>query len=149
MKILFLIIFCITFIKVEASDQNIKQESLKKTEVALLKKEKNKEDKNFQSSIHPQIFYLSTIVYCDKDHWTIWLNDEQITPSQAQHLNFNILVMPDCIKIKQIDSEKEAYTLKPHQTIDLKTGRIFCGDIREKLDKDEKNQPIEGEDFDF
>ncbi|CAO5681696.1 MAG: hypothetical protein HEEMFOPI_00590 [Holosporales bacterium] len=150
----FLSLFFIT--SLYSNGISLLSEHLKKAVSSIDQETSHKEQKKEASkSLHPasinlHFFYLSSIVYCDKDHWTIWLNDEQISPHQKEHLDMDLVVFQDYIKINHKDSSKSAYTLKPHQTIDLKAGKIYCGDVRERLEKiDQKSSFTEGEDFDL
>jgi hypothetical protein len=130
-----------------AEGLNLMEETIKQSAQKLLKPE---QEKKREAATEPHIYYLSSIVYCDNDHWTIWLNDEQIVPVQKEHLSVDISVKSDSVSIKHKDTSDCLYLLRPHQTINLKTGAIYSGDQREKLEKEEqKLHPTEGEDFDF
>ena len=124
---------------------SLMEEHIKQSAQNLIKSE---QDKKKENPSHPHLYYLSSIVYCDASHWTIWLNDEQIVPLQKEHLLIDILVNSDSVSIKQKDSTKADVILHPHQTINLKNGRIYSGDHRDKIEKEEQ-KITEGEDFDF
>ena len=98
-------------------------------------------------------YYLSSIIFYEKNNWVIWLNDEKKTSSQDVNLPFNIQVFSDFIflQIKKGDSFKDV-KLFPNQTIDLKDYKTYNGDYREKLEQEHQKESTlstEGEDFDF
>ena len=142
-----LIILCfLSHIFIYGEGLSLMEETIKQSAQKLLIPEQEKKE----SLVTPHIYYLSSIIYCDKDHWTIWLNDEQIVPVQKEHLSINVVVKSDSISIKKKDNSDNSFILRPHQTINLKTGAVYSGDQREKLEKEEqKLHPTEGEDFDF
>lgn len=62
--------------------------------------------------------HLSAIVYLDKDHWSLWINDKVIRPQNKHALSgFKIEeVTPFEVKFSKTDSS-ESFILKPYQTL--------------------------------
>ena len=110
----------------------------------------NKEAQSYNDE-HPDIFYISCIIFYDKNNWIIWINDEKRNSSQNLNLPFNVEVFPDHLLIKTPSSEKEI-KLFANQTIDLKQNKTYNGDCRKKIKKkyeEEEKLSTDGEDFDF
>lgn len=139
----------------------ISAESMQTQTTGMLTEEQQPRDaNNGQASNHEKftsffshtkdfyIYFLSSIVYFDDKHWTIWLNDEEILPQQIDHLNVDLVVHKMAIDIKRKGSEDPFFELRPNQTICLKSKKICSGDAREKL-KQEEIERVDGEDFDF
>jgi hypothetical protein len=100
-----------------------------------------------------EFYYLSSIIFYEKNNWVIWLNGEKKTSSQDVNLPFNIEVFSDFILL-QIKNGNDLKDVKlfPNQTIDLKDYKTYNGDYREKLEQEHQKEPTlstEGEDFDF
>jgi hypothetical protein len=99
------------------------------------------------------VYYLSSIIFYEKNNWVVWLNEEKKTSSQDINLPFKINVFSDFIMLHiEKDDGIKKVKLFPNQTIDLKDYKTYNGDYREKLEqKYAKDTPLltEGEDFDF
>lgn len=107
--------------------------------------------KPFFKTSSQDVYYLSSIIFYEKNNWVIWLNEEKKTSSQDMNLPFHITVFSDYIllHIKNNGNTKDI-KLFPNQTINLKDYNTYNGDYREKLEQQKENIPItEGEDFDF
>jgi len=88
------------------------------------------------------LLYLSTILYQDSQHWTIWLNDAMITPNQKPDRLVGVFESHIVLNL-----EGKEYILSPHQTLDPLLGKIYNGDHRDYKESDFLCS--EGEDFDF
>lgn len=71
--------------------------------------------------------YLSSLIYIDDSHWTVWVNDEPLRATQGPH----------DLKIKSVkynsltfDHEGQTITLAPHQTYWPEENQIVTGDQR-------------------
>lgn len=94
----------------------------------ILQSEKSYEDNPVDMG--PRYVSLAGISYIDANDWTIWLNDEKITPNNIPERVIDLVVHKDYINIKWHDVVKQrvvVFTLKPHQRFHLDTGLLLPG----------------------
>ncbi len=94
----------------------------------ILQSKSSYEDNPTESG--PRYISLAGISYIDSNDWTIWLNDEKITPNNIPERVIDLVVHKDYINIKWHDVIKQrvvVFTLKPHQRFHLDTGLLLPG----------------------
>ena len=66
----------------------------------------------------PEKLNLSAIVYLDKEHWSLWINDKVIRPTNLHDLSgFTVEeVTPFEIKVSPVSPETSSFTLRPYET---------------------------------
>jgi hypothetical protein len=73
---------------------------------------------------------LSGIVYQGPHEWTIWLNNQRITPKNIPDHIMGLTVMKDHIQLRWMDIANQRIvnlTLRAHQTYFLDTDTIVSG----------------------
>ena len=73
-------------------------------------------------AVQKTYYYLSSIIYCAPNKWSIWLNDKKYTP-QTPHPNKNIKVFFDHVKYDEVP-------IFPDQTLELPSKTVQDGDSR-------------------
>lgn len=86
-----------------------------------------KQDKNHQKS---NKLSLSSLLYLDSSHWSLWINDEIICPDSSRNIQeFHIeYVGPFEVKFSWIpphSTEKEHFTLHSHQAFLIDEKKII------------------------
>jgi hypothetical protein len=145
---IYTIIFTLVPLYLFTENVPLMENVLENAAIVLKNKEQKNNDEKKENGKDHSIYFLSSIVYFDENHWTIWLNDEKILPEQKKYLNIDLNVRKNAIEIKFKGDDKDYFLLMPNQTICLKNGKICSGDGREKFEKEEKEN-VEGENFDF
>jgi hypothetical protein len=95
------------------------------------KAKKSTHDTNQENKINGDFLYLSSIMFFDPERWTIWLNDGSIHKHDHLHWPIHIQsVQPNSVSIFLNSNPEHTLTLRPHQSMDLTTGKIYDGDKR-------------------
>lgn len=101
--------------------------------------------------VSPHVYYLSAIIYYNKDQWAFWINGEKKTSTQDTQLPFDVCVFPEYLLCK-IKTEGKEIKLYPNQTIHIKNCQIHDGDCRSSITQLEEQERIlktDGQDFDY
>lgn len=75
------------------------------------------------------LLHLDSILYISKQHWTVWLQGQKITPKthQTTHRIFNVTANDLSITAKLQSGHTTTKTLAPHQSLNLLTGEVVEG----------------------
>ncbi len=81
---------------------------------------------NTSAQKQPDI-YLSSLIYIDDAHWTVWVNDEPLRATQGPHSLKVVTVKHNSLTFNH---DGQTITLAPHQTYWPEENQIVTGDQR-------------------
>lgn len=98
-----------------------------------------------QSDLQP--LFLGAILYFKPTQWTLWLNDQTISPDQTDNILKIYKVTPSGVIIHLPTLSKKKFLIKPNQTFMPSLCKVIDGDHRIKIIEEKnstlkKNQPI-------
>lgn len=73
--------------------------------------------------------YLSSLLYIDDDHWTVWVNEKPVRVGEEHDLHEFTLISVNKDRVS-IDYGGQLVELKPHQTYRPDERRVLNGDKR-------------------
>lgn len=73
-------------------------------------------------------YYLSSIIYCGADKWSVWINDKKYTKEHPPK-DLNMKVFPDHIECLGL-------SVFTDQTVEVATKTVQNGDSRQVFDED-------------
>ncbi len=117
MKIEILLIFCILLSQIKL----YAYPSLLLTEEEISCIRKNIRDRDFSTLKDIEKLKLSAMIYCDEDHWCLWVNNKVLRSGDIHKIEkFHLVkVDPDEATFTWISRQsltQKTFTLRPHQT---------------------------------
>ena len=100
---------------------------------SLLDETEEVEDISFATSLVPDIFFLSAILYFQPTHWTVWINDKIYTDDNNEDEFLKLTKVTQHIVEIELKDCKKPTKIRANQSLVASGKRIVDGDARVKL----------------
>ncbi len=89
---------------------------------------------HLNSTVVPDILFLSAILYFNPTHWTVWINDKIYTAEDAEDEQLKLVkATPHFVELELKDYFKKCTKLRANQSLVTIGRRVIDGDARAKF----------------